>query len=139
MTKRTKSQNPKTENDSNKSIKDDGKTKENIVVILFIVGFIFIIISTFNFVYQIPNLEIQISNNEEALRISDNNFLLFSLYQFNENSIKNQMKMLSDLNPNSTKIKSLQAYLYNGDPNICHSRSFKLMCEGTASSGLRIR
>ncbi len=84
------------------------KIKENIVVILFIVGFVFIIISTFYFVYQIPNLEMETSSSEEALRISDYNFLLYSLYQSNEDSIRNQIKTLSDLDPNSTKIKSLQ-------------------------------
>ncbi len=84
------------------------KIKENIVVILFIVGFIFIIISTFYFIYQIPNLELETSSSEEVLRISDYNFLLYSLYQSNEDSIRNQIKTLSDLDPNSTKIKSLQ-------------------------------
>ncbi len=108
MVKRIQNEKPEITEFSKIHFEVGEKTKENIVVKLFIVGFIFIIISTFYFIYQIPNLEMETSSSEEVLRISDYNYLLFSLYQSNEDSIRNQIKTLSDLDPNSTKIKSLQ-------------------------------
>lgn len=83
------------------------RTKENIVIILSIIGFLFILISTINFVYKIPNLDKEIAQNEEKIKISQLNHLLFQIYQSNEHSLANQIKVLYEINPNSTRLIEL--------------------------------
>jgi hypothetical protein len=89
-------------------IDENKKTKKKNVIILFSIGLIFILISTINFIYRIPSLDSEIAFNEQDLNIRDRNHLLGTLYQMQEHNIYNQLKILSELKPNSTKLDELK-------------------------------
>lgn len=77
------------------------------VVILFLIGIILISISTFNFAYKIPELDETIGVKEKAIRSFENSHNLYQIMKIGETNTLNQLRLLSEINPNSTEMKKM--------------------------------
>ena len=82
--------------------------KRVFIYALFIIGSLLIIISTYIFAFQIPVLDSTLASEQEAMAVSDYNYLLGTMYQIHSFDTYNFRNILEEVNPNSkTKLQQI--------------------------------
>jgi len=77
------------------------------LIILFIIGITLITISTFYFAYKIPELDEEIIEKERLIKSFDNSHNLYQIMKIGEENTLNQLRLVSEINPNSTEMKKM--------------------------------
>ncbi|MDO8622740.1 MAG: hypothetical protein Q7R52_00680 [archaeon] len=81
--------------------------KKSLVITFFCIGILLISISTFYFLYKIPQLDKHILDTNQNIEDRLDAHSLFQITESNGMDIHNQIKILSEINPNSSYIKDL--------------------------------
>jgi hypothetical protein len=111
------------------------RAKKSFIILLFIIGSILILISTFNFIYKIPSID---ETLEEKGRDFDFRRQQCSVYGNTINSIgimENQLQLLYESNPNSVSLLKIEQDITREHLTVLTSSS---LCVGESATGSKI-